>query len=473
MTSIKRNFSYNIVYQILILILPLITAPYISRVLGVESVGIYSYTYSIANYFVLFAMLGINNYGNRCVAKSKSDEKALSKICSSIYALQLIASIIVILIYCIYVMFFEKIEYKPYAWIQLIFVISSVFDINWLFFGLEKFKVTITRNMVIKTLSVILIFVFVKTKSDLIIYTLILALTTLISQISLWPFLKKNVRLQRAKWEDIKVHIKPNLMLFIPVIAISIYNIMDKIMLGRLANTVELGLYENSERIINVPISVIAALGTVMMPRISCLLALKEEEKAKIYMDKSMIFIMFVSIPITFGIMAISEDFAPIFYGNEFVKAGNLIKILAITIIFKSWANVIRTQYILPKEKDKFYVISVLLGAIVNFVLNILLIPNFKALGAIIGTIVAEFVVAMYQTYSVRKELKIKAYMKSATLFLINAIIMYMLINLNKIFIKNKYILIITQVIFGVIIYLILNYKYVLKNIKTILQERT
>ena len=464
MTSIKKNFSYNIVYQLLILIIPLITAPYISRVIGAEGVGVYSYTYSIANYFIIFAMLGINNYGNRSIAKAKGDKENLSKTFSSIYTLQLIMSSLVILVYSLYVLFFEKIEYKVYAWIQLIVVSSSIFDINWLFFGLEKFKLTVTRNIIVKLISVGLIFGFVRTKDDLALYILILAISILISQMLLWLFVRKNVKLQKVSWKDIKIHIKPILVLFVPVIAISIYNIMDKIMLGRITNATQLGLYENSERIINVPISIIAALGTVMMPRISNLLSYKNEEVAKKYIEKSMSFIMFIAIPITLGIMTISENFAPIFYGEEFVESGYLIKILAITILFKAWANVIRTQYLLPNEKDTFYLISVLVGAIVNFAINCILIPRLEALGAIIGTIIAEFVVAIIQTYAVRKELTVKRYMKLSIPFIIKGIIMFVLINLISILIENRYILILTQIVVGGLVYLILNYKYAYKN---------
>lgn len=472
MTDIKKNFSYNIIYQLLILVLPLITAPYISRVIGTDGIGVYSYTYSIANYFLLFAMLGTNNYGNRSIAKSKKNKEKLDKTFSSIYAFQLIMSVLIIVLYSLYVFFLEKKEYKLYAWIQLLLIASSIFDINWLFFGLEKFKLTIIRNVIIKLISVALIFILVKTKEDLELYILILAASALISQISLWPFLKKNVKLQKVKGQDIKVHIKPNLILFIPVIAISIYNIMDKIMLGRLTNATELGLYENSEKIINVPISIISALGTVMMPRISNLLVSDDEEVAKSYIDKSMTFIIFITIPITLGIMSISEDFIPIFYGEEFIKAGYLTKILSITILFKAWANVIRTQYLLPKEKDKFYVISVLLGALVNFVFNLALIPRLDGLGAIIGTIMAEFIVALYQTYSVRKELNIKSYLISSVPFIITGGIMYIIINLLKGFIENKYILIFTQILVGGSIYLTLNYKYILDNINIVLNTK-
>ena len=192
MNSVKKNFTYNIVYQILILIIPLITAPYISRVIGAEGQGIYSYTYSIAQYFVLFAMLGLNNYGNRTIAKIRDDKEKLSKEFWSIYGLQIITTTIMLILYITYIIFWDS-SYKLYNTIQLVYVFSAMFDINWFFFGMEKFKLTVIRNTIIKILSACSIFMFVKSKNDLVLYMLIMVGASLISQLSLWTFLRKYI----------------------------------------------------------------------------------------------------------------------------------------------------------------------------------------------------------------------------------------------------------------------------------------
>jgi O-antigen/teichoic acid export membrane protein len=171
---VKKNFIYNFIYQILILILPLITVPYVSRVLGADGVGTYSYTYSIAYYFMIIAMLGLNNYGNRRIAKVRDNKEDLSKEFWSIYKLQLITSSIMIILYFLYVSLFAT-KYKLIAFIQILYVASSMLDINWFFFGIEKFKLTITRNTIIKVFSLILIFIFVKNENDLWKYTTILS----------------------------------------------------------------------------------------------------------------------------------------------------------------------------------------------------------------------------------------------------------------------------------------------------------
>ena len=394
MNKLRKNFFYNIIYQVLILILPLITVPYVARVLGADGVGIHSYTYSISYYFMLIAMLGLNNYGNRSIAKVRDNKDELSKTFWSIYLLQFIVSTLMVITYLIYIILFN-IRYKQIAVIQIFYVISSIFDINWFFFGLEKFKITIIRNTIIKIISLVSIFLFVRNSDDLWVYTLILSGSTFLSQIILWPYIKKYVNFTKIKIIDILKHLKPCLILFIPVIAVSIYKIMDKIMLGNMASIVEVGYYENAVKIIDVPKGIITSLGTVMLPRMSNMIAKGEEEKIKMYIGKSLQVIMFLALPITMGLIAISDDFILIFLGNNFTKTGTLIKYLAISLIFLSWANVIRTQYLIPKERDKDYIISVILGAIVNLVMNIILIPRYASIGACYGTICAELIVML------------------------------------------------------------------------------
>ena len=249
MNNPKKNFIYTIIYQMLIIIIPLITAPYLARVIGAKGVGIYSYTYSIVYYFMLLTMLGVNNYGNRTIAKVRDNKIKLSKNFWSIYIIQLTMGIIMLIIYFGYVMFFDN-QYKNIALLQSLYIVSSILDINWFFFGLEEFKKTITRSSFVKISNVILIFIFIKTKSDVWKYTIIMAGMTCISQWILWVFIKNKISFVKIKLSDITKHIKPNLVLFIPVIAVSLYKIMDKIMLGSLINVTEVGFYDISYKLI-------------------------------------------------------------------------------------------------------------------------------------------------------------------------------------------------------------------------------
>ena len=459
MSNTKKNVVYNTLYHILTLIVPLITAPYLARTIGAEGVGIYSYTASIAQYFILFAMLGLSNYGNRSIAKVRDDKKKLSKTFFSIYAVQLISSALSIFAYVAFIALDN--QYKNYSIIQFLYVASAIFDISWFFFGIEKFKTTVTRNTIIKLLSTAAIFIFVQTPNDLPYYVIIMALSFLLSQLALWPFLFKEIDLRvTLDFKEIKKHILPNLKLFIPVIAISLYNIMDKIMLGAICNAEEVGYYSNAEKIIQIPITLISSLGTVMLPKISNLVANRKQTVATKYIQKSLAFVMFITAPLCCGLFATGRNFSIIFYGENFVKTGILIEVLAIVIIIKAWANVLRTQYLIPHEKDKVYIWSVCLGAIINLLLNALLIPSLQSIGACIGTIAAEFIVMAYQAFAVRRELPIHQYIKQSLPFLAKAIIMFGFIYPLNLVNLNPYVRLAAQILAGVAIYSLLNFRY-------------
>lgn len=470
-SSLKQNFIYNIVYQILILILPLITVPYVSRVLGVENIGIYSYTYSIISYFMLIGLLGINNYGSRTIAKCRDDKEKLSKNFLGIYCIQFVMSFLMIIIYTFFIAYVR--EYKTIFTIQIIYLISTLFDINWLFFGLEKFKITVTRNIFIKLISLVMVFLLVKTEEDLWKYTLIMALSTLLGQLVLFKFLKNEIVFTKIKFIDIKKHFKQCFVLFIPVIAVSLYKIMDKTMIGLMAGVEEVGYYEQAEKIVNIPMGIITALGTVMLPRISNLISNGKDKKISEYLEKSINFMMFLAFPICLGIIAVSGDFIPLFLGNEFEKSSIILNYLSITLIFISFANIIRTQYLIPKERDKEYIISVILGAIINFIMNMIFIPKFASIGACFGTIAAEFVVMLYQITAINKEIKIFKYISNVKSFFIKAIIMFLIVYIIKLIDFNSIVKVSIQVIVGGVIYSILNYKYInsLVNLKEIKQK--
>ena len=464
MNNPKKNFIYNLIYQVLVLIIPLITAPYLARVVGAKGVGTYSYTYSIVYYFMLLTLLGVNNYGNRSIAKVRDNKKELSKTFWSIYLFQLLMGIIMLLLYVGYLYLFD-IKYKNIAIIQTLFILSAMLDINWFFFGMEEFKKTITRNTFVKIGNILLIFLLVKGKKDLWKYTLIMSGMTCMSQLILWGFLKKKIFFVSLQKKDIIKHIKPNLILFIPVVAVSLYKMMDKVMLGAMTSVTEVGYYENAEKIISMPMTLITALGTVMLPRISKIIAKGELSKVEQYIKKSIKFVMFMSFAMCFGLIGISYHFAPFYFGNEFQKTGVLMIMLATTLPFLSFANVLRTQYLIPKEKDKVYIISVSLGALTNLILNFIFISRLKSIGACIGTIAAEVSVMLYQTFAVRKELPVGKYIKEILPFFIKGVIMLLCIYpLNGIKF-SPIIRLILQILIGGSIYCLLNIKYILSII--------
>ena len=306
-------------------------------------------------------------------------------------------------------------------------------------------------------MSVMSIFIFVKSENDLYLYSLILALGTLISQLILWNFIGKYVKFTKVKFDDVKEHVIPMLVLFIPAISVSIYKIMDKIMLGSMSTVTEVGFFTNSERIISIPLGIITALGTVMLPKMSNLLSNGKNKKAQKYIKLSLKFSMFISIGSMFGLIGVSGNIVPAFLGKGFDRCVDVVSLLSVTLLFMAWANVIRTQILIPKKKDKVYIVSTLLGAIVNVIINTLLIKDFGAIGATVGTIFAEATVSIYQTLMIRKELNIKGYLKDIIIFMIAGIFMFLTIKYLGYILGSSLLVGIIQIFIGGIVYFVVN----------------
>ncbi len=226
------------------------------------------------------------------------------------------------------------------------------------------------------------------------------------------------------------------------------------------------GYYENAEKIVQVPVAVITAIGTVMLPRISNMLSNQKEQQVKEIMEKTVPFMLFMAFPMMMGILAISKEFSVMFLGEGFAKSGILMQLLAVTIIFFAWGDAIRNQYLIPKEKDKEVIISSFLGAGINFILNYILIKKYAAIGACIGTIVAEFSVVFYQTWVIRKELNIRKYIGKSIPFLWKSLVMVIIVSCIKyINIDNNVIKVICQIVCGALVYTLLNIKYILDDL--------
>lgn len=440
---------------------PLITSMYVSRTLGAENVGIYSYVNSIVTIFGMFCMLGIFNYGNREVAKQRENKLKLKEIFSAVYSLQIILSISVIIIY-ITVIFIFSMPYKSIFAIQVIYLFSVAFDVTWLFFGLEKFKITLVRNFIVKILTFLLIIFLVKSTNDLWIYVLIMCASSVVSQMYLLLLANKEVGFYFVSLKKIVPHIKGSCILFVPVLAYSVYRIMDKTMIGAMCEKSQLGYYENAERIVNIPIMIINALGTVMMPYMANL-RLKSSNQFKNNIRFSMKLAMSIAIFSALGLVVIGDDLSIVLFGIEFTQSGRLTVLLSSTIIASAWANVIRTQYFIPTGKDLPYVISTISGAIINLVCNIVFIPKFQAVGACIGTILAEFSIVLVQTFWT-KELETKKYIISSLALLFQAVIVMSIIYLIGKFISNLYIRILVQVSLSVLLYFVFNKTFILNE---------
>lgn len=429
-SKLITNFLYSSLYQILLIILPLITAPYVSRVLGSDGIGMYSYTSSVASCFAMFGLLGVANYGNRSIAEKRDDKNKISEIFFDIWSIQIIMTTLVLVVYVIYICCFAEDNFKLPLFIQIITVICSSVDISWFFFGLEEFKLTVIRNLIIKLITTALIFILVNNKNDLLLYLFIMNFGMIFGNISLFPFLMRYVMWTKPSLKRMKSHFVNLLVLFIPVLAVTLYKRMDKIMLGALTTLSQTGFYENAEKIINIPMGIVTALGTVMMPRMTYLFDKGDNNKTNYYMSVTTEFTTFLSFAFGFGLAAISKELVPLFYGEDFMGVVPVMIYLSATIPFISMANALRSQYLIPKHYDKIYIISVWVGAVLNLVFNYLLIPRFYAVGAAIATVVAEASVMSIQFIYVRKELPIVTYIKNVVIYFVCGSAMFIVVRL-------------------------------------------
>lgn len=453
--SILKNYAYNVAYQILVIILPLITTPYLSRVLGAEKIGIYSYTISITTYFILFGSLGIATYGQREIAYIQNDIVKRSKIFFEIFIMRFITLGISMIVF--YFTFCLNGQYSFYYKILILEIISNIIDISWYFQGIEEFKKTVMRNTIVKLISVICIFAFVKTSNDLYKYFVIYVCSTFFGNLSLWLYLLKNIKIVRFRELNIARHLKPAIMLFIPQIATQIYTVLDKTMIGAIvANKAEVGYYEQAQKIIKLLMTLATSLGTVMMPRIASTYAIGDENKIKEYLDTSFSFIMMLAFPLMFGIISVAGNFVPIFYGEGYEKVIPLISIISPIIVFIGLSNVTGIQYLLATKQQNKYTVSVIIGAIVNFILNLILIKKLEAIGASIATVFAELSVTAIQFILIKDTVKIKDVLKISYKYVIASLIMLCCSLVVGNLISNKLISIIVQIIISFITYFVL-----------------
>lgn len=453
--KVIKNYLYNLGYQVLIIILPLITTPYVSRVLGAKGIGTYGYTNSITQYFILFGCIGLNLYGQREIAYYQNNIQKRSKVFFELLLLRVITVFVSIILY--YFTFCQNSTYGYIFSIQMIDVIASMIDISWLYQGMEDFKKIVARNTLVKICGLIIIFVFVKSRADLPIYVLSYSATLFLGNLSMWLYLPKFVKKINFNQLNIQQHLRPTIILFLPQIATSIYTMLDKTMIGALTgNTAEVGYYEQSQKIIRMAMTLATSLGTVMLPRVANLYKEGKEKEVKESMYSSFKFISFLVYPLCFGLIGISKGFVPWFFGNGYDKVIYNIMIISPIIFIIGYSNVIGTQFLLPTGRQKQYTLSVCTGTVVNLIFNFLLIPHFLSYGAAIATVVAEMSVTLVQIVATREIFSYKYVLKIIYKYIIASVIMGAILLLVSNLLTVNIINTVVEIIVGFIIYLLI-----------------
>ena len=451
--SVKKNYLYNLMYEMLAILVPVITTPYISRVLGATAIGDYNYTTGIVSYFGLVAVLGTVNFAQREIPPMQKDKIARSRIFWEIFLFRLISIVAVTIAYFVFFLNFMQ-QYKQLFCIQLLTVMSWIFDVSWYFRGVENFKVTALRNVIVKILGTCLIFLLVKTSEDLWFYVLICSGTQLLGNLTMLPFLKREVQLVGLSAIRPFRGSRQILELFLPMVAIQLYTVFDKTMLGALCNTTEVGYYSQAEKIIKIILTVLSSLIAVLLPRFSALYNSGDKEKMNDYYVKTLRYIFMISIPMLVGCILVSPQFVPIFFGEGYEPVVLLMQVESLLFVILALGQLFGNVLVAMRMQNN-YTAAVTIAAGVNLILNFLFIrvARMNAVGATIASVIAEMCSTGVQYCIIRKKLRTGVILKTAIPYLLPSALMAMVILGVQHGVRNEFVSLILSVSLGVVVY--------------------
>ena len=392
--KVIKNYLYNLSYQILTIILPIITVPYVTRIFTSEVLGNYIFYNSIVSYFSLFAILGIGVYGTKQIAAASD----VSSTFWNIYAIQLIASILAIVVYLIVAFSIPQMS-GVIPLIVGITLFANMMDISWLFSGKEDFKKITIRNIVVRLIGVISIFTFVKSSDDLYLYVFLIVIFDFLGQFVMWVPAKKFIKRPSFNAKVIKKNLHPIVLLFLPQVAISLYVVLDRTLLGLLGSYSDVGIYEQGQKLTSIIYKIVSSLGVVMLPRVANLLSERRDKEAQNMVKFSFILYNLIIFPMIFGLISVNEVFVKLFLGQNFQDVKYVLYVIVFNIMFVGWTNILGYQVLVVRNKNKEFMLSTTIPAFVSVAVNIAVIPFFGYIGASITSVVVETLVFAIQWY--------------------------------------------------------------------------
>ncbi|MDT2822156.1 oligosaccharide flippase family protein [Enterococcus devriesei] len=421
MRNVAKNFFYQSIFQLTKILIPIITVPIVSKAIGPQGIGMYNYSFSIAQYFVLMGGLGVTLYGNREIALKWHKKEDISKTFWEIFIFKAVITLIALLLYFTLIIFLDN---KEFFLVQSITVLSVLFDISWFFMGIEDFKKTSMINLVVQIITFSCILLFVKTADDTIIYTFIQVVGILLSQIFVWFFVKEYIHLEKFSLRKSMAHMKGSIEYFIPQVAIMFYTNINKTILGVFLGSAAVGYFSNSLQLNNVFITIITTIDIVLLPHMSGLFAKNNISKIVDLMENTLHFQLFFSIPIMFGILTVYDKLIPWFFGDQFLFINQVVPFFSILIVIIPLGMSISRQYLMPVGKVREYNKSVLVGAVINILLNLLLLPTVGFFGVVMANIVAEIFVTLVRSRSFINDTNFKFDIKKIIVFICSAVVM-------------------------------------------------
>jgi O-antigen/teichoic acid export membrane protein len=462
--SIKNNFAYNTILKLLNIIFPLITFPYVARVLSPTGIGKVDFSMSIIQYFILIAQLGIPTYAIRECAKIRDNKEKLVKTVQEILGINFLALLLSYVLFAIVILNVEQLaSYRNILLIGSINILSTSIGLEWFYQAIEEYKYITVRSIFVKVISLVAIFVFIKDQNDILVYAFITVLSTSLAYIYNFFHLKKHINIYiRLKDYNFKRHLKPVFLLFAMSLSVSIYINLDKIMLGFLSGVDSVGLYTAANKMVKVILTLVTSLGTVLLPRMSYYIENNEVIQVKRLINKSLNFIMMISIPSTIGIVMLAEPIIYIFAGQEYLESIRTIKIISPIIIAIVLSNLIGIQILVSHGKERFTLISTIVGAVINFSFNLVFIPIWKQNGAALGTLIAEISVTILQFFYAYTYIKGNISWKSIFTYLLGGFLIILTTGIINYITTSMMIFTVLSVILSIFTYFV--FLYLAKN---------
>lgn len=428
--SIKNNFLLNLSTTITGLLFPLITFPYASRILMADGIGQVQFFQSIIDYVSLCTALGIPLYAVREIARIRDNKELRSRTTIEILLLHAILTLVGYIVVFILAKTVAKIEIDA----SLFFLLSTTLFFNtigvaWFYQAIEDFKYITLRSLFVRILSLVALFIFVKTKQDLFYYAGILVIGTVGNNIFNFFRLRKYIKLSKGEFKRLNLlrHLIPALKIFILNLVISIYVNLDSVMLGFLKNEESVGYYAAATRLTKAILGIVSSLGAVLLPRFSNMITNGQKEEFQLLANKAASFTIALSLPMSVGLIFMAAPIIHIFCGNGFEPSILTLKLVAPIVLFIGLSGIIGMQILYPQGREKYVIISTMVGACINLLINYLLIPQYGQYGAALGTVIAEFMVTVIMILLGRKYLPINILSKQNLHYLIGSIVISIL----------------------------------------------
>jgi len=453
--SVKKNYLYNLSYQILLLFFPLITIPYAARILGAEGIGTFAFTNSIVQYFVLFANLGISTYALREIAKVKNRINLMNDVFNDILSFQILTSFVISVCFLIYVLIFHFNDRILYL-IQIISILSVGIDISWLYIGIEDFRKNAIRNVLIKVSIFFLLFIVVKTKKDLINYILLINVSSFVGQLFMWVGIKRYIKTIKINFANFSTHLKGCMKLFYILLIGIVGTNINKTLIGIFVNQSEVGKYDMAFKIIMLILVISTSLGAVLLTRVANSHYEGDIEGVKTYINFSFNFISFFGFGMCFGLLGLSHQITSILFGPNFIDTSTYLMIMAPIILLNSWSNIFSTQFMIPTNNEKKYIKSLIIGIIVGIGSSFLLIPRFSAKGACYSFLIGEIVILTSHLIQIKNLLPLRMMVMGIWKYLVSALILLIYILLINSIELPFYLKVGIQIIGGSLLYILL-----------------